>query len=315
MTSGTSDLDRLDLAARGRRRASVRPPPSRGCVSATRTLRQRTSRSGWWSASSARNPIRTTNAIASGNDAHSNVFTISSPARAQPGKAASAAAISASASRGIASHSTRRAPTRPHSGRARLPRPPRSPVAHRGRARPRVGLTLHWADGTASRFGLEELRRNCPCAECRGLREQGLDVVADARSRPQPLRASRAELVGGWGLTDPLERRPRDRHLRVEHAARPGRRRRRTDAERSGAESRSLHRKRWCTSARTIGAGLRVGRSSSPGRGRSRACGARAAACRVSMPFGRHREAERVAEPHDRGDDRGVLGLACREPR
>ena len=36
-----------------------------------------------------------------------------------------------------------------------------------------AGLTLRWPDGTVSHFGLEELRRNCPCAECRGLREQG----------------------------------------------------------------------------------------------------------------------------------------------
>jgi DUF971 family protein len=29
------------------------------------------------------------------------------------------------------------------------------------------GVTLTWADGTTSEFGLEELRQQCPCAECR----------------------------------------------------------------------------------------------------------------------------------------------------
>jgi DUF971 family protein len=63
-----------------------------------------------------------------------------------------------------------------------------------------VGLTLRWADGTESHFGLEELRRNCPCAECRGLREQGRVVGPNPRSLLK-LTALDAELVGGWGLT------------------------------------------------------------------------------------------------------------------
>ncbi len=61
------------------------------------------------------------------------------------------------------------------------------------------GLTLRWADGTESFFELEELRRNCPCAECRGLREQGQVVGPHPRSLI-PLTAVDAELVGGWGL-------------------------------------------------------------------------------------------------------------------
>ena len=62
------------------------------------------------------------------------------------------------------------------------------------------GLTLHWLDGTVSRFGLEELRRNCPCAECRGLRELGQIVGPKPRSL-NPLTAKGAELVGGWGMS------------------------------------------------------------------------------------------------------------------
>ena len=63
-----------------------------------------------------------------------------------------------------------------------------------------AGLTLHWPDGTVSHFGLEELRRNCPCAECRGLREQGRVVGPNPRSL-LTLTAVDAELVGGWGVT------------------------------------------------------------------------------------------------------------------
>ena len=62
-----------------------------------------------------------------------------------------------------------------------------------------VGLTIAWDDGVVSRFGIEELRVNCPCAECRGLRDQGA-VVWPKPTSPQPLRAESAELVGAWGI-------------------------------------------------------------------------------------------------------------------
>ena len=62
------------------------------------------------------------------------------------------------------------------------------------------GVTLTWPDGLTSTFALEELRVNCPCAECRGLRERDLPVWPKANS-PQPLRIENAELVGAWGVT------------------------------------------------------------------------------------------------------------------
>src|SRR5262245_47909547 len=62
------------------------------------------------------------------------------------------------------------------------------------------GLTVRWADGTVSRFGLVELRVNCPCAECRGRREQG-EVIWPRRGAPAALEATGAELVGAWGLS------------------------------------------------------------------------------------------------------------------
>jgi DUF971 family protein len=56
------------------------------------------------------------------------------------------------------------------------------------------GLLVRWPDGSEARFTLDELRRNCPCAECRGLREQGHEP---GTANP---RAVGAELVGAWGV-------------------------------------------------------------------------------------------------------------------
>ena len=61
------------------------------------------------------------------------------------------------------------------------------------------GVTIEWDDGHVSQFGLEELRLNCPCAECRGLRQR--DVVVWPRAgAPEALRVETAELVGGYGI-------------------------------------------------------------------------------------------------------------------
>jgi DUF971 family protein len=61
-------------------------------------------------------------------------------------------------------------------------------------------LTIVWDDDVVSSFDLEELRVNCPCAECRGLRDRG-DAAWPKPNSPQPLRAEGAELVGAWGLS------------------------------------------------------------------------------------------------------------------
>ncbi len=60
------------------------------------------------------------------------------------------------------------------------------------------GLTVRWADGTEASFDLRELRRNCPCAECRGRREQG---HVPGPPPDASLVAVGAHLVGGWGLS------------------------------------------------------------------------------------------------------------------
>jgi DUF971 family protein len=61
------------------------------------------------------------------------------------------------------------------------------------------GLTLRWPDGALTRFALDDLRRNCPCAECRGVRDQGREP-GPGPNPTTPLTARDAELVGGWGM-------------------------------------------------------------------------------------------------------------------
>jgi DUF971 family protein len=61
------------------------------------------------------------------------------------------------------------------------------------------GVTITWDDGRVNRFGLEELRTCCMCAQCRGLREEGKDAWSQASGAP-PLRIESAREVGNWGL-------------------------------------------------------------------------------------------------------------------
>jgi ATP-binding protein involved in chromosome partitioning len=61
------------------------------------------------------------------------------------------------------------------------------------------GMTVVFGDGRECAFGLEELRVNCPCAACRGAREQG-EAPWPGPSSPRPLTVRDAQLVGAWGL-------------------------------------------------------------------------------------------------------------------
>jgi len=60
-------------------------------------------------------------------------------------------------------------------------------------------VTLTWDDGVTKRFGLEELRLRCPCADCRARRERG-QPSWPLPSSPRPLQIVDANLVGAWGL-------------------------------------------------------------------------------------------------------------------
>lgn len=56
-------------------------------------------------------------------------------------------------------------------------------------------LRLTYDDGVVAHFPVGELRAGCPCAGCRGRREQGLDVATVTG-----VTALGAELHGGWGI-------------------------------------------------------------------------------------------------------------------
>lgn len=61
------------------------------------------------------------------------------------------------------------------------------------------GVTITYADGVVARFDLMSLRLACPCASCRGVRDQGRKTWPQPNS-PQPLRIEDAGYHGAWGL-------------------------------------------------------------------------------------------------------------------
>ena len=58
-----------------------------------------------------------------------------------------------------------------------------------------IELRVAYEDGSVARFPIAELRASCPCAGCRGRREQGL-----AATTMTDVTAVGAELHGGWGI-------------------------------------------------------------------------------------------------------------------
>ena len=54
-------------------------------------------------------------------------------------------------------------------------------------------------DGKVCRFGLEELRRACPCAGCRTSPDRS-DEAAGPSRQPNAVSITDARLVGGYGL-------------------------------------------------------------------------------------------------------------------
>ena len=57
-------------------------------------------------------------------------------------------------------------------------------------------LRVTYDDDVTAVFALVPLRRSCPCAGCRGQREQSLDVYAG-----DGITATSAELHGNWGIS------------------------------------------------------------------------------------------------------------------
>lgn len=59
------------------------------------------------------------------------------------------------------------------------------------------GMELVFEDDVTARFSLLELRQACPCAACRGLRDQKRPAWT---GDPARLEIRDAELVGAWGV-------------------------------------------------------------------------------------------------------------------
>ena len=60
-------------------------------------------------------------------------------------------------------------------------------------------VTVVFGDGLSHTYDLLEMRLNCPCAGCRGARDQGRASWPEPSS-PLPLTIADAELHGAWGL-------------------------------------------------------------------------------------------------------------------
>ncbi len=76
-----------------------------------------------------------------------------------------------------------------------LPETPAPTSVHLDRDR---ALEITWHDSKVSSFVLDDLRRACTCAECRGLRQTGRSVGPPVGT---PISAIDAHLVGNWGIS------------------------------------------------------------------------------------------------------------------
>lgn len=64
-------------------------------------------------------------------------------------------------------------------------------------------LSIDWSDGTHCAFTIQKLRKFCPCAACKGLREQmgknRLTVLPPATGTG-PVIVEKAEMVGNYAI-------------------------------------------------------------------------------------------------------------------
>ncbi len=60
-------------------------------------------------------------------------------------------------------------------------------------------VTVTFEDDLVCTFGVRELRAECPCATCRGLRERG-QVAWPRAGQSREIAVRSAEFVGAWGL-------------------------------------------------------------------------------------------------------------------
>jgi len=64
----------------------------------------------------------------------------------------------------------------------------------------KTSVTIEFEDGVTAVFTLPELRKNCPCAMCRSVRDRGEVPWPTPTSTADDLEVAGAELVGAWGL-------------------------------------------------------------------------------------------------------------------
>jgi len=66
------------------------------------------------------------------------------------------------------------------------------------------GISIRWSDGTAGRVTVAALRRSCPCATCRALREaQAVSPLVVLQRPPDERKAltiEHAEIAGNYAL-------------------------------------------------------------------------------------------------------------------
>ena len=64
------------------------------------------------------------------------------------------------------------------------------------------GLTIVWGDGKKSFLSVAELRKRCPCATCRKIREDTnpLKVIQPEKSVPSDVTILSAEEIGNYAL-------------------------------------------------------------------------------------------------------------------
>ncbi len=62
-------------------------------------------------------------------------------------------------------------------------------------------LTILWADGRTSEYALGKLRALCPCATCRGQRDEAsANPLAILKADPSNLRVTTARLIGNYAI-------------------------------------------------------------------------------------------------------------------
>jgi ATP-binding protein involved in chromosome partitioning len=76
---------------------------------------------------------------------------------------------------------------------------PRTDVVDIAISREDATVTITFGDGAEGRFDLVEMRVHCPCAGCRGAREQGRVPWPPPGGDPT-ITIADAELVGAYGL-------------------------------------------------------------------------------------------------------------------